>query len=185
MVHSNRGSVMGEVFYVAPGDTLEYRLNSGQVREIEHDYFEFLFVTPFPTGYNGLPVFLHAFDYEVWLCLLSFCVAITLIITLSSQDKDKIKFGELVWGFINVTCILLRQGNGNTFAIFSDKKWVAVPILIVWFLGGRYTIMDNLYTGSIFSLISAILPPKFPSTLRDLVDSEFPIITGDYVTQTV
>lgn len=182
VVHRKSGVVKGEVFYISHGDTLEYRVNSGQVREIAHDHFEFVFVTPFPTAYDGLSVFLSPFDYDVWTVLLTFCVIITLVITISRQDKDKIRFAELIWDFINATCILLRQGGGNTFTIFYNKKWVAVPILIVWFLGGCYIIMDNLYTGSIFSFMSAILPPKFPSTLLDLVDSEFPIITGDYVT---
>lgn len=70
---------------------------------------------------------------------------------------------------INTTAILLGQVNVDNLKIFNQRAF-GVPILLVWLLCGRYIIMDNLYTGSIFSYMSALKSPRYPETLKELVD---------------
>ncbi|OXA54929.1 hypothetical protein Fcan01_11868 [Folsomia candida] len=84
----------------------------------------------------------------------------------------------MVQDFLNVTSILFGQVSGSTLKMFGNKKWFAKIMLTVWFLGGGYTIIDNLYTGSIFSFMTAKQAPKVPSTFKMLLkDSEIRIIT--------
>ncbi|OXA41132.1 hypothetical protein Fcan01_23997 [Folsomia candida] len=144
---------------------------------------KFIFVTPFPTAFDGINAFLAPFDSNVWGILFLSCILINSTIRFTHTFASKYtSITELlhhsIHDFLNITAILLRQVNGDTFKMFNNKKWVAVPILTVWFLGGCYIIMDNLYTGSIFSFLTAIKPPLLPSTLETLVDSDYPISTS-------
>ncbi|OXA46298.1 hypothetical protein Fcan01_19194 [Folsomia candida] len=143
---------------------------------------QFIFVTPFPTALTGIRAFVLPFDETVWGILLTFCVIISLIIVIG--DTKRRKFVKFLIEFLNVASILLGHVNGDSLTMFKNKKWVAVPILTVWFLGGRYITMDNLYVGSIYSFLSAIKPPKLPDTLKTLVDSDNPIITLDFYSYT-
>ncbi|OXA45376.1 hypothetical protein Fcan01_20177 [Folsomia candida] len=77
---------------------------------------------------------------------------------------------------INTTAILLGQVNEDNLKIFT-KRTSGASLVLVWLFCGRYIIMDNLYTGSIFSYLSAIQPPVVPNTIAELVDSNIPIIT--------
>ncbi|OXA48367.1 hypothetical protein Fcan01_17260 [Folsomia candida] len=84
---------------------------------------------------------------------------------------------DFIQDFLNISLILFGQVGRDTFKMFYNKKWIAVPILIVWFLCGSFIIMENLYMGSIFSYLSAIKSPIFPPTWQSLVDSDIPITT--------
>ncbi|OXA45877.1 hypothetical protein Fcan01_19227 [Folsomia candida] len=99
-----------------------------------------------------------------------------------AEDIKRRKCVQLIIGFLNVTSILLGQVNGDRFDMFHNKKWVAVPILTVWYLGGRYITMDNLYVGSIYSFLSAVKPPIVPGRLDTIVNSDIPIVTLTYFT---
>ncbi|OXA49177.1 hypothetical protein Fcan01_15915 [Folsomia candida] len=143
------------------------------VQSINRDIFQVIFVTRFPTTFDGIYVFLAPFEAIVWLVLLLACVVITCVVTLAHDDSVAVSF----LNFVDVVSTLLGQLNGDSLKTFHSKKWVAAPLLTVWLFSGCYIIMDNLYTGSIFSFLSAVRSPVFPATLRELVDSEIPIIT--------
>ncbi|OXA46306.1 hypothetical protein Fcan01_19198 [Folsomia candida] len=143
--------------------------------EVRWSNIQFILITPFPTALTGVRAFLSPFNETVWTILIIFCVVITLIIVVSDTEMGGVV--KFMMEFLNVASILLGQVNGDCFLMFHSKKWVAVPILTVWFLGGRYLTMDNLYVGSIYSFLSAVTPPKLPDTLKTLVDSDIPVIT--------
>ncbi|OXA47561.1 Glutamate receptor 3.7 [Folsomia candida] len=138
------------------------------------------YVTPFPKALDGMNVFLSPFDDMVWVVLLLSCVTITFVIGLSRIKTVENFMSDVTQDLFNVTCILLRQVNGESLRMFNNRACVAVPILTVWFLGGCYVIMDNLYTGSVFSFLSAVKAPRLPSSLVDLADSEIPIMTHSW-----
>ncbi|OXA48010.1 hypothetical protein Fcan01_17453 [Folsomia candida] len=147
------------------------------VYHVRREMVQYGFVTPFPTAFNGMSVFLSPFDNLVWLILFAFCVTITLIVGLT-EAKNLVR--NFIPDFLDVVCILLGQVNGDSLKMFHKKNWTAVTILTVWFLGGAYIIMGNLYTGSIFSFLSGVKLPIFPSNLEDLVASTIPLFTTSY-----
>ncbi|XP_035713132.1 uncharacterized protein LOC118437852 [Folsomia candida] len=110
---------------------------------------QFIFVAPFPTALTGIQGLLSPFNTTVWAILIIACVIITLIIVVTDTGRHKVF--RFIIDFLNIASILMGQVNGDSFLMFHNKKWVAVPILTVWFLGGRYLTMDNLYVGSIYS----------------------------------
>ncbi|OXA38380.1 hypothetical protein Fcan01_26802 [Folsomia candida] len=143
--------------------------------EVRWDNIQFMFVAPFPTGLTGIRALLSPFSETVWTIIIICCLTITLIIKVS--DTKRFIAVKFIIDFFNVASILLGQVSGYIFVMFHNKKWVAIPILTVWFLGGRYLTMDNLYVGSIYSFLSAVKLPILPDTLKSLVDSDIPIIT--------
>ncbi|OXA46897.1 hypothetical protein Fcan01_18163 [Folsomia candida] len=140
---------------------------------------QFVFVVPLPTVLGGIEAFMAPFSTTVWTTLFLCCVTITLICACARVEKNAWKVSEnMVQDFLNVTSILFGQVSGTTLKMFGNKKWLAKIMLTIWFLGGGYTIIDNLYTGSIFSFMTAIQAPKVPPTFQMLVkDSEIRIIT--------
>lgn len=149
---------------------------------VTYNIIKYVYVSPLPTAVEGLTSFLSPFSYTVWLSLIGFCITITLIVRFVGHSAErKLSITKLVeyfvHDFLNLSLLLFGQINGDSFKMFYRKLWVAVPILIVWLLGGGFIIMNNLYMGSIFSYLSAILSPIFPLTWKSLVDSEIPIAT--------
>lgn len=142
---------------------------------VDYNNVQFVFVSPLPTVLNGMSVFLSPFDDTVWVTLILSTVLITVVIRVSNRTNTLLH--SVIGDFLNVNMILIGQFNGCCWKMFYHKKFVAVPILIVWMLGGCYIIMNNLYTGSVFSFLSAVMPPIFPSSFKDLVDSNIPILT--------
>lgn len=144
---------------------------------VEFEYVKFSIVSQYPHALEGMVAFLLPLSGSVWIGLLVFCVAICLI---SQVGKEEINPTLIIKNFsvdiINTTAILLGQVNEDNLKIFT-KRTSGASLVLVWLFCGRYIIMDNLYTGSIFSYLSAIQPPVVPNTIAELVDSNIPIIT--------
>ncbi|OXA53443.1 hypothetical protein Fcan01_11412 [Folsomia candida] len=81
--------------------------------------------------------------------------------------------------FLEVICMLMRQINGEGLKIFNNN-WVGVPIVTVWMLFGCNLIMDQLYTGEIFSCLTAMTQPPVPTTFSGLIDSDLHFVTSSW-----
>lgn len=135
-----------------------------------------------PLNFNGWPI--HTEGKPSELCKVEFRFEnchFTYRFYAAAQRKFNFSY---IKDFLNVSSILVGQVNGDSFTMFHNKEGVAMPILIVWFFGAGFIIMNNLYMGSIFSYLSAIPLPIFPPSWKLLVDSEIPIITTSSITST-
>lgn len=137
---------------------------------------KFSIVTHRGSESQGMYAFLSPFTRSVWVTLFLFCIIVTVLVQLSKKDEKKFGFGAID-DFFMVTAILLSQTNGDSLKLFRGRNMVAAPILTVWYLAGGYIIANNLYTGEIFSSLTATKRPIVPTTLEELVDSNLPIIT--------
>ncbi|OXA42373.1 hypothetical protein Fcan01_22829 [Folsomia candida] len=140
---------------------------------------KFAIVTHYRSEFQGMYAFLLPFEAPVWVTLLLFCISVTWFIQLLSK-KGKVAWA-IIDDFLMVTAILLSQTNGDSFKLFRGRNTVAVPVLTVWFLAGCNIITNNLYTGEIFSYLTATKEPAVPTSLSELVDYNTPIITSTRV----
>lgn len=164
--------------------TVDYVVNRGvlEANLIEYNIVKFGFVTPFPTALNGLDAFLSPFDELMWSVLLVLCVMVSLIVTFSRRLGNYTVIQStlnIIEDFLNIATILFGQVNAESVKTYY-KNVASVPLLTAWFLCGGYIIMDNLYMGSIFSYLSAIKPPILPSNLKELLESDIPIVTCSF-----
>ncbi|OXA43217.1 Calsyntenin-2 [Folsomia candida] len=133
---------------------------------------QFSIITQYPSGLEGMAAFLYPFSLPVWLALLFGCVTICFVVQVAKEETTLI---QVTFDIINIVALLLGQGNSSK--ICYKRRTFAAPIVTGWLLCGCYVLMENLYTGEIFSYLSAIKPPLVPETLSQLVDSDIPIIT--------
>ncbi|OXA39390.1 hypothetical protein Fcan01_25878 [Folsomia candida] len=157
------------------------------IYKVKRNPAQFVYFAPLPTAFEeGFISFLSPFNSLVWVSLITCCVIITLIIqcvaTLEARNQGSGKHvSHFARDFLNVSVILLGHVEGDSFKMFYNRRTVATPILIVWFFGAYFIIMENLYMGSIFSCLSAIPTPVFPPNWKSLLDSKIPITTtGSY-----
>lgn len=154
-------------------------------RVLERDRFPFslsfhvvkFIVRQYPTTFNSMDAFLTPFESEVWCALLVFSVIIALIIPLSHDTTISPGILTLAaWNLISVNTNLLRQTGGYWLSNFKSKR-AGVCIITVWLLCGCSLTTDNLYTGSIFSILSAPSTPRVPEMFQDLANSDLSIVT--------
>ncbi|OXA39044.1 Glutamate receptor ionotropic, NMDA 2D [Folsomia candida] len=139
---------------------------------VKYNSVQFSIITQYPSGLESMAAFLQPFSPPVWGVLLLGCMTICLVVQVTKEDMTLI---EVTFDMINIVALLLGQGDSSR--ICHNRRTIAAPIVAVWLLCGCYVIMENLYTGEIFSYLSAIKPPHVPETLSQLVDSDIPIIT--------
>lgn len=138
---------------------------------VEFEYAKFSVITKYPHALEGMNAFLLPLSGPVWAGLLISCGIICLMAQPGSDLKNWVETMQNIGlNLMQITAILLGQVTRESLKIFGNQTFGA-PIMLAWLLGGRYIIMDNLYTGTIFSYLSAIKPPIVPETLHELVHS--------------
>ncbi|OXA36931.1 hypothetical protein Fcan01_28283 [Folsomia candida] len=141
---------------------------------------KFTVIAKYPSAMEGMNAFLLPFSYNVWGVLLLNCFTLCVIAQLGNAERNLIQIVKKISeNIINIIAILLGQVSGQSLQVFAGLSFGAP---FIWLFFGRYIIMDNLYTRSIFSYLSAIKAPVVPETLSELLDSSIPIITrGVYI----
>lgn len=139
---------------------------------------KFSVVTKYPSGLEGMNAFLLPFAPSVWAALFFSCIAICWTAQFSRKN---VILHQLTIAMISLIGMLLKQVTPEGSKILRSSR--AGPGLIwLWLFCGCNVLMDNLYTGEIFSFLSAIKVPTVPGTLPDLVGSKIPIVsTTSYV----
>lgn len=149
---------------------------------VEFEYVKFSVITQYPNALQGMNAYLLPFSVPVWVGLLVSCVTLCLIAQVQNYTTSAFEImRKICLNIFKAAAILLGQINSSNLNIFNRRSFGA-PILMVWLFCGRYIIMDNLYTGSIFSYLSAIKPPIVPETLTELVESNIPIVSTSSLT---
>ncbi|OXA47789.1 hypothetical protein Fcan01_16961 [Folsomia candida] len=148
-----------------------------QLFSLDYEWVKFSVVTPYPKALEGMIAFLLPLNDAVWAALVISCFGMCFLAQVGKHGKSFVtRMEEIFLDFIHTNAILLGQVNGENLKMFNTRIFGS-PLIVVWLFCGRYIIMDNHYTGSIFSFLSAIKPPTVPETITDLVRSDIPLIT--------
>ncbi|OXA54221.1 hypothetical protein Fcan01_11659 [Folsomia candida] len=134
---------------------------------------KFIIVTQLPSSLEGMNAFLLPFTATVWLVLFATGVAICGLAGVVKTQKNPLDIGI---DFIHLIAMLLKQVCNESSYIFGGNH-IGQGVIWLWLFFGSNIIMDNLYTGEIFSYLSAIKIRQMPETLMELVDSNIPILT--------
>ncbi|OXA41027.1 hypothetical protein Fcan01_24402 [Folsomia candida] len=138
---------------------------------------KFIVVTQYAAPFKDMGALLIPFESEVWWGLIVFGALISIIISLNQNTTTSLEI--LIQGtrnFISVYAYLLRQTGGDWLTKFTRKS-SGMYIVAVWLLCGCLLVTDNLYTGSIFSILSAPKHPRVPERFDELVNSDLQIMT--------
>ncbi|OXA54213.1 hypothetical protein Fcan01_11657 [Folsomia candida] len=138
-----------------------------------HSSTKFFIVTPSPSSLEGMNAFLLPFTATVWLVLLLTGVTICGLAEIVKNQKNPKKIAV---DLIHLIAMLLKQVCCESSHIFGGNH-IGPGVIWLWLFFGSNIIMDNLYTGEIFSYLSAIKVPQVADTLPGLVPSNIPILT--------
>lgn len=137
-------------------------------------FIPFCVVTQYPSSLDGMNAFLLPLSATVWLVLFLSCVTICILAQFTEPRKSASK---IMVDMVQIISMLMKQVNSKSLQIFCSHKRIGAGVISLWLLCGCTLIMDNLYTGEMFSRLSAITAPLVPGTLTELVESNIPIVT--------
>lgn len=162
------------------------RLNNIGLRDIIYvvrfNSINFVTVTNPPIMAGGIETFVSPFDPETWACLLISVISVAIFLTWSGwKNGDSLSSfaGTMVDKIITVTCVFLGYVGDSTGKEYRSRK-IVIMLITLW-LFGNFILMTNIYQGSIYSLLTILVPPQTPSGVKDLLNWDIPLIAMDTV----
>jgi hypothetical protein len=122
------------------------------------------------TSKANFAVLLSPFDVWIWMCLLLSLVLLIVVGSLVLRLKKKSKL--IFW---TISVILEQVDESLTTILFQNLRWKYFLLILGWSVTAF--ILGVIYKGSLFSCLTANVPPDVPSSLRKALLSPIPIIT--------
>ncbi len=175
---SRTGSRMGYIiFNTFLSLDLIRSLNNFKIYEVAFDNFVFSITTHYSkvAGNSNIGAIFSPLDYSTWVSLLSCCM---LVACLNSYViKKNSRMISMITQFLDMISLLLGQSGSGLDRIFHQHGRFSVLVLLTFYFFGGCILMENLYKGEIYAVLTVQILPALPKSFEALIDSNFLIIS--------
>lgn len=144
------------------------------------DNFVFAVTTKIPSspigGNDDVGALFSPFNRFTWSCLLLSCVLIAGLNMYRNREHSLTPVISIVPEFVSMISLFLGQLGSGLDQIFYREQ-VPISSMTFCFFGG-YILMENLYKGEIFAVLTVQNLPDVPKTFEDLVKSNLLTVTN-------